>query len=108
MAIVIAAGVIADVAVRVISVDNTAGTCVIRVIDNNGGFLSPNFALPMSVIRPVAFEVALGDVLEELATGQRTAVVRWVDGVGQWSESPTGVPPRDTLGWRKLGTFPLP
>lgn len=104
----IAPGVIADVPVLIISVDNVAGTAVIRVVDNNGNFLSPNATLPVGVIKPVAFQVSIGDVLEQATPEQRTAVVRWVNGTGQWSESPSGVPGRDTVGWRKLGSFPIP
>lgn len=100
-------GVIADISALVISVDNTAATCVVRVVDNNGNFLSPNATLPQGVVRPVAFQVSVGDVLEHANTQQETAVVRWVNGAGSWSESPTGVPGRDTVGWKKLGTFPL-
>jgi len=105
----VAPGVIADVAVLVISVDSGAGTAVVRVIDNNGAFLSPNATLPVGVIRPVSFAVAIGDVLEELNPGQRTGVVRWVDPGGlMWSESPTGVPARPTAGWKRIGTFVIP
>lgn len=105
----IAPGVIADVAVKVITTDNVAQTATVRVIDNNGGFLTVAVALPQGVIRPTQFSVVLGDVLEQLGIDQRTAVVRWVSADGQqWSESPTGVPGRDTLGWKRIGTFSLP
>ena len=105
----VVAGVVATVQVRVISVDTVAGTAVIRVIDNNGVPLSPNATLPIGVITPTQFPTALGDVLEEVAPTKRTAVVRWVSDNGQaWSESPSGVPARDTLGWQKIGNFPLP
>lgn len=102
-------GVIADVAVRVISVDTVAGTASVRVIDNNGGFLTVAVTLPSGVVRATQFPTALGDVLEESLPTKRTAVVRWVGNGGQtWSESPSGVPARDTLGWQKIGNFPLP
>lgn len=102
-------GVIADVAVKVITVDNTAMTATVRVIDNNGGFLTVAVSLPQGVIRPTQFQTALGDILEQVSPEQRTAVVRWVSADGQqWSESPTGVPGRDTIGWKRIGTFPLP
>lgn len=104
----VTAGVIADVAVKVISVDVPTQTASCRVIDNNGGFLSPAFTLPLGVIRPVKFVVALGDVLEQVDPGQRTAVVRWIDAAAtSWSESPSGAPNHDTNGWKRLGTFPL-
>lgn len=108
MAGTVVPGVVADVAVKVISVDDVALTASVRVIDNNGTFITVAVSLPQGVIRPVQFNVALGDVLEQVTPEQRTAVVRWLDPVGQmWSESPTGVPARDTIGWKRLGTFAL-
>lgn len=104
----IAVGVVATVPVLIQSVDPVAATAVIRVVDNNGNFLSPAATLPTGILTPVAFQVSIGDVLEQATPEARTAVVRWVNNTGQWSESPTGVPGRDTVGWRKLGTFPLP
>lgn len=102
-------GVIADVAVKVISVDPVALTATVRVVDNNGGFITPAVALPIGVIRPVQFVVAVGDVLEQSSSEQRTAVVRWINATGtEWSESPSGVPARDTIGWKRIGTFVLP
>jgi hypothetical protein len=103
----VAPGVVADVPVLVISVDQVAQTAVIRVIDNNNNFLTPAVALPVGLIKPTAFQVSVGDVLEQATPEARTAVVRWVNDAGQWSESPTGVPGRDTVGWRKLGVFDL-
>lgn len=104
----VAAGIIADVTVRVISADLINGTAVVRVIDNNGGFITAAVTLPIGVVKPTQFPVVVGDVLEQVAPDQRTAVVRWVSGTGEtWSESPTGVPGRDTIGWRRLGSFAL-
>jgi hypothetical protein len=103
-AVPVAPGVLADVQVLVISVDSVAGNAVIRVVDNNGNFLSPNATLPIGVIRPTQFQVVEGDVLEHSTPEAETAVVRWTDGL-QWSESPSGVPARSTQGWKKLGNF---
>lgn len=106
---VLVAGMIAEVSAKIISVDSVAVTATVRVIDNNGTFLSPAVTLPQGVVTPVQFTVALGDVLEQGDPNRRTAVVRWVDATGfSWSESPSGIPARDTIGWNRLGTFPLP
>lgn len=105
----LAPGVIADVSVLVISVDTGAGTAVVRVIDNNGVFLSPNATLPVGVVRPVAFPASVGDVLEEVSPAQRTGVVRWVDTASfMWSEAVNGAGARPIAGWKKIGVFPLP
>lgn len=102
-------GVLADVTVKVISLDNAAvpPTATIRVVDNNGGFLTVAVPLPQGVVRPVAFAVALWDVLESTAPAKNTGVVRWLSEDGlSWSESPSGVPARSTIGWTKLDPFP--
>lgn len=109
MTMPLVAGMIANVTAKVLSVDNVAVTASVRVIDNNGNFLSPAVTLPQGVVIPVQFQVVLGDVLQSTDAVQRTAVARWVDAAGQsWSESPTGIPARDTIGWIRLGNFPLP
>lgn len=105
----LAPGVLADVRVKVISLDNVAVTATIRVVDNNGGFITAPVPLPQGVVRPIAFAVSLGDVLESTGAAKSTGVVRWLSEDGlMWSESPLGEPARSTVGWTKLGTFPLP
>ncbi len=101
----VAAGVVADVPVLVLSVDQVAQTATVRVIDNNNNFLTVAVPLPIGIVKAKAFQVSVGDVLESANDARQTAVVRWVNGAGQWSESPLGVPGRDTVGWRKLGSF---
>jgi hypothetical protein len=103
----IAAGVKANVSVLVISTDIAAQTAVIRVVDNNGAFLTPAVTLPYGVITAVEFPVVVGDVLESTDGKQTTGVVRWTDGLS-WSESPNGQSTaRPTTGWRRLGNFPI-
>lgn len=102
----LAPGVIAHVQSRVISVDNVADTAVIRVVDNNGAFLTVPVTLPQGVLTAVQFGVQIGDVLESADAKQQTAVVRWTDGL-LWSYSPSGVPALETGGWRKIGAVAL-
>lgn len=106
-AIPIVAGVLANVSVKVISADPVASTAVIRVIDNNGGFLSAQTTLPWGVITATQFAVVIGDVLESADAKQTTGVVRWIDGL-MWSPSPSGVPAYSTAGWRKIGSVAIP
>lgn len=103
----IAPGVIANVRSQVISINEAAQTAVIRVVDNNGNFLTVAVTLPYGVITAVEFPVVQGDVLESTDGSQTTGVVRWTDGF-QWSEKPSGAGARPTAGWKKLGTFALP
>lgn len=105
----VAPGVIADVAVRVMTVDTEAATAVVRVVDNNYVPILGNATLPIGIIRPTQFPTAVWDVLQSTKPTQETAVVRWVSANGQlWSESPTGSPARQTIGWQKIGTFTPP
>ena len=103
----IAPGVIANVSARVLTVDNEAQTASVRVIDNNGGYLTPAVTLPFGVITPVQYSVQIGDVLESTDAKRNTGVVRWTDGL-MWSESPTGIPARSTAGTRKIGSIAIP
>ena len=105
----LAVGVLADVTVKVTAIDNVAMTATIRVIDNNGGFITAAVPLPQGVVRPIAFAVALGDILESTTSAKETGVVRWLsEDTLMWSYSPSGIPARSTVGWTKLGNFPLP
>lgn len=106
-AIPIVAGVLANVSVKVISADPVAQTAVIRVIDNNGGFLTAAVTLPYGVITATEFAVVIGDVLESADAKQTTGVVRWTDGL-MWSASPSGSPAYSTAGWRKIGAVAIP
>lgn len=102
-------GVLADVTVRVVSIDDVAVTATVRVVDNNQNFLTPAVALPQGVVRPTTFAVSLGDVLRSTTPAQQTAVVCWLSPDNlMWSESPSGTPARNTAGWVRLGNFPLP
>jgi hypothetical protein len=103
----VAPGVIADVSVLVLSVNEGTQQASIRVIDNNGGFLTVAVSLPLGVIKPKSFQVVVGDVLESTDGKQITGLVRWTDGL-MWSPSPSGVPANQTTGWRKLGNFVIP
>lgn len=105
----LAPGVLANVTVRVISVDDVAVTATVRVVDNNYNFLTPPVALPQGVVHPTAFAVVLGDVLESTQPAKRTGVVRWLsEDTLMWSEAVNGEGARATAGWVKLGNFPLP
>lgn len=106
-AVPIAPGVLAHVSVKVLSIDAIAQTASIRVVDNNGAFLTAAVTLPYGVITPVEFAVVIGDVLESTDAKKTTGVVRWTDGL-LWSESPTGVPNRSTAGWTKIGNIVIP
>lgn len=103
----IAPGVLANVTVKVLAVNAAAQTATIRVVDNNGAFLTVAVDLPFGVITATEFGVVVGDVLESADEKQTTGVVRWTDGL-MWSESPTGVPSRSTAGWRKIGNIAIP
>ncbi len=103
----VAAGVLADVTVLVLSVNEATQTASVRVVDNNGGFLTVAVPLPLGVIKPKAFQVVIGDVLESTDGKATTGLVRWTDGL-MWSASPSGTPALPTTGWRKLGNFTLP
>lgn len=102
----IAPGVLANVSVRVISADPVAQTAVIRVVDNNGAFLTAVVTLPYGVITATQFAVVIGDVLEATDAKQTTGVVRWTDGL-MWSESPSGSPAHSTIGWKKIGNITI-
>lgn len=97
----IAPGVLANVSVKVLTVDPAAQTASIRVVDNNGAFLTAAVTLPFGVITAVEFGVVVGDVLESTDAKQTTGVVRWTDGL-MWSASPSGVPAYSTAGWKKI------
>lgn len=113
----IQAGVFGHVPIQVTAVDDAAGTCSLRVVDNNGNPLSPAApGIPQGVVTPLApASVAVNDVLESLSatlTGGfpqgATLVVRWVSGDGrQWSPVASGSPTYQTLGWKKDGTATL-
>jgi hypothetical protein len=100
------AGATATVRVVIISADHGASTVSVRVVDDNGAFLTPAVTLPMGNVRVTGLPVAVGDVLEDLTDG-RTAVVRWVDAANplRWSPSVSGVPVLSSLGFKKVGTF---
>lgn len=103
----IAPGVKANVSVLVLTVNEVAQTASIRVVDNNGAFLTAAVTLPYGVITAVEFAVTNGDVLESTDAKQITGVVRWTDGI-MWSYSPTGVPSQSTAGWKKIGSVVIP
>lgn len=61
-------------------------------------------ALGTAQVQPVAFSVALSDVLANALSGEH-AVVQWIgDDGGSWSSSVSGLPAYSTVGWVKVGT----
>jgi hypothetical protein len=99
-------GVIATVRVRVISVDTSASTASIEVIDANQIRIAGPATLPIGVITPTEIPISVHDVLRNTENGL-TAVVEWIDPTNAfyWSASPTGFSPFSSLGWTKIGTF---
>jgi hypothetical protein len=109
-------GAIGDVRVAIVSVDNVATppTVGVRVIDDNGAFVTAAVTLPQTLVKVTGPVVAVGDVLENIVDTRlpvgTTAVVRWVDPTApfRWSPSIGQTPVLSTQGWRKIGTVTLP
>jgi hypothetical protein len=74
------------------------------------GTLQFTVALEDTLVEPVAIAYAVGDVLEEVATG-RTLVVRAV-GLGpngdRWSNTSAGTDTYSGEGWQPAGTWTQP
>jgi hypothetical protein len=109
-------GAVADVRTAITAVDNTATppTATVRVIDDNGNFVTPNVVLPQTLVRVTGVVVAVGDVLENISDSRlpigTTAVVRWVDPLQpfRWSPSLSQTPALSSQGWKKIGAVVLP
>jgi hypothetical protein len=99
-------GVIVTVRAAVTAVAGDGLTASVRVVDDNGGFLTAAVPLPAGILTVVSIPLTVGDVLEKSDTGA-SAVVRWVAPTNntQWSPAVSGSPAWSSLGWRKIGTF---
>lgn len=94
------------VTVFVVSVNDAAQTCSVRVTDNNGQPITAAATVPTGVVTPTAPPVSVGDVLENNVDG-RKAVVSWIDPANptRWSPAASGTPALSTEGWHEVGTF---
>lgn len=111
-------GSVGLVRVRITAVDDVANSCSLRMIDNNGNFITAQVTgIAQSLVEITGVPmVALNDVLECISTTESvpvgvTVVVRWVDNTNpadvRWSPAEDGSPEFGLGGWKKEGTATL-